>query len=114
MASPLTQRFVLNSGDYAEFDLNPHSRVITNARLLFGSPKLTAARLTQARTFLETLSGRQFSKAGLSACFVAARQQNPEGQSAILSRWTTPAGYPYKVRCGAGSWAGVWLGYQQQ
>ncbi|AZI42248.1 hypothetical protein EHF33_05360 [Deinococcus psychrotolerans] len=112
MASLLTQRFSLNNGDFAEFDLHPHSRVVTNARLMFGSPKLTAERLTLARTFLEALSGRHFATSGLSACFAAAAQADPDGPNALLSHWTTPAKYPYKARCGAGMWAGVWLGYR--
>lgn len=114
MGSPLTRKYQLPGGAELAVIIYPQSKAITNARLLFPDGALTPARRALARKFLEHMSGRRFSAAGLDACFRAAQASDPEASNALLGRWITPVGYQFKARCGVRFTAGVWLGWQQQ
>lgn len=71
--------------------------------------------------FLKLATGRRFTPQAVADCItagLATQQRNPDvyGPDRPLSQWATPAGLPYKARCGvAGAGPlGVWAGWRQQ
>lgn len=69
--------------------------------------------LRLAAQFYRTLTGRPFRPQAVGACLrQSSARAEVEGDNALCSHWTTPAGLPYKARCNAG--AGMfWVGWMQ-
>lgn len=113
--------YPLRDGRVLVLDLRPagtppgQGHWISNARLeLPGQATLTDNDFRLAANFYSSLTGRRFSVQGVAACRRAAdRFPDPEGAYILLSRWRTPAGLPYRARCGLGQLA-FWVGYRQQ
>ncbi len=106
-----------------EVDVRPGGQV-SGARLLRpGVPRgtrLTAAQTREAAAFLSALTGRGFRPQAVQACLTAGlaaqdRDFDAYGPADPLSRWRTPAGWPFRARCGvAGAGPlGVWAGWMQ-
>lgn len=89
-------------------------------RVRLGTP-LTPRERRLAAEFLKLATGRHFTPEAVARCITAglsAQKRNPDvyGPNFSLSHWATPAGLPYKARCGvAGAGPlGVWAGWMQQ
>lgn len=85
------------------------------------STSLTLRERQLAAEFLKLATGRRFTPQAVATCVTAgltAQSRNPDvyGPDQPLSQWATPAGLPYKARCGvAGAGPlGVWAGWMQQ
>ena len=82
---------------------------------------LTVRERRLAAEFLKLATGRNFTPEAVAGCITAgltSQKRDPDvyGPDSSLSHWTTPAGLPYKARCGvAGAGPlGVWAGWMQQ
>ncbi|WP_189069779.1 hypothetical protein [Deinococcus radiotolerans] len=106
-----------------EVDVHPGGQV-SGARLLRpGAPRgtrLSDAQTREAAAFLSALTGRGFRAQAVRNCVtagLAAQDRDPDayGPTDPLSRWSTPAGWPFRARCGvAGAGLlGVWAGWRQ-
>ena len=111
------------TGWQLEVDVRPGGHV-SGARLLRpGVPRgtrLTAAQTREAAAFLSALTGRTFRPQAVQDCVTAGlaaqdRDFDAYGPTEPLSRWSTPAGWPFRARCGvAGAGPlGVWAGWMQ-
>jgi len=114
----------LAGGEHLEVAVRPEGW-ISNAFLFKPQAPLgTGLTLRERRLaaeFLKLATGRRFTPQAVASCVtdgLTAQKRNPDvyGPDQPLSRWTTPAGLPYKARCGvAGAGPlGVWAGWRQQ
>lgn len=114
----------LRGGERLEVDVRPGGWVSNVFLLKYGArlgSSLTLRERRLAAEFLKLATGRHFTPQSLANCVTAgltAQRRNPDvyGPDQPLSQWTTPAGLPYKARCGvAGAGPlGVWAGWMQQ
>ncbi|EYB68279.1 hypothetical protein DEIPH_ctg025orf0139 [Deinococcus phoenicis] len=114
----------LRGGERLEVAVRPGGW-ISNAFLFFPNPPTLNGRAAitpgghrLAAEFLSAVTGRWFSAGAVAACDRAgqaalARDPDVYGPPEALSRWTTPAGLPYRARCGVTWQLGVWAGWQQ-
>ncbi|WP_029480437.1 hypothetical protein [Deinococcus marmoris] len=116
-------RYGVGQGWTLEVEVRPEGW-ISNAFLLNSSAhrgtRLDTKELNRAAHFLSAVTGRQFSAGAVRSCIsagLAAQNLDPDiyGPLQQLSQWKTPAGLPYKARCGvAGAGPlGVWAGWMQ-
>ncbi|SEI63152.1 hypothetical protein SAMN04488058_101186 [Deinococcus reticulitermitis] len=119
-----TRTYRLRSGERLEVNVRPEGWV-SNAFLFRPQvplgKTLTLPERRRAAEFLTMVTGRRFTVQAVANCVTAglsAQKRNPDvyGPDQPLSQWTTPAGLPYKARCGvAGAGPlGVWAGWMQQ
>ena len=117
----------LGNGTVLDLDVRPsgmlpgQGRWISNARL--GLPALKKTSRTfdvqMAVDFYTSLTGRNFSKQAVGYCRFSpvtasdGRRVVSDEINLLLSNWITPAGLPYRARCGQNN-AGFWVGYSQQ
>ncbi|MBB5233353.1 hypothetical protein [Deinococcus budaensis] len=114
----------LRGGERLEVDVRPGGW-ISNVFLLKDGARLGSSLTLRERRlaaeFLTLATGRRFPSQAVAQCVAAgltAQRRNPDvyGPDQPLSQWSTPAGLPYKARCGvAGAGPlGVWAGWMQQ
>lgn len=97
-------------------------RWVSNARLSLPNARkqTSAADLRLAADFYGALTGRRFTPAAVADCRRRAEADpDIETGNMLLSNGRTPAGLPYRARCGKArnhtkAWPLFWVGWMQQ